>query len=73
MKHINFMSRNVDIIVKELLIICWSSGFSYEEVMEMVNDKGYHIPEDQWLAFNAVLDIQTDLHIGTRVKELENE
>jgi len=67
------MSRNVDIIVKELLIICWSSGFSYEEVMEMVNDKGYHIPEDQWLAFNAVLDIQTDLHIGTRVKELENE
>ena len=45
------------------------SGFGYKQTSEMLANSGWYIPEDQYLAMNELLNIQTDLDIGTRQEE----
>ena len=57
--------------VKDLLTHCLMSGFKYPQTKQYLEDLGYYIPEDQFNAMKQVLDIQVDLDIGLRRKELK--
>lgn len=53
-----------------LLIDCIMAGFGYIQTSDMLKSIGYYIPEDQFISYKRVLDIQIDLDIGTRRNEL---
>jgi len=64
MKCINFMCLTKDIEIKEVLNYAWSCGFAYEQVKEEVEALKYTLPEEQWKAYEKVLDIQCYMVIG---------
>lgn len=46
-----------------------STGLSFEQTKEVMHKLGYYVPEDQFNAVNAAIDIQIDLQIGKRQYE----
>lgn len=53
-----------------VLVDCVMAGFAFEQTQQILTDMGYHLPEDQFIAFTSVLNIQMHLDIGDRNIEL---
>lgn len=69
MKRVNFIKPNQNQEIHSLLVHLWSMGAQYKMVQDLMTEKGYYVPEDQWEAFVSLLDIQADLDIGMRQHE----
>jgi len=70
MKLLNFIApHHKDLEAYGVLATCCVSGFCYEDVVDLLGNLGYYIPEDQYDAFAVVIDIQIDLDIGGRQDE----
>lgn len=70
MKPMNFMGAESHEPM-HLLCHCWAAAFDYEQTAEhMADDFDIYLPKDQWDALCKVFDIQVDLDIGGRKKEV---
>lgn len=52
-----------------LLAHCICCGMKYSQVVELLKEQGHYIPEDQFIAYEKVINIQMNLDIGTRQDE----
>jgi len=71
MNVINFHNPVLTQAGYSLLLQCLSIGFSYEQSADHLKRIGYYVPEDQFNAFNDVLNIMMDLDIGSRQEEFK--
>jgi len=51
----------------------WFLVFDYNETKDLMLKEGIYLPQDQWILFGKLIDIQLDLDIGKRRKEWDNE
>jgi len=72
MKIINWYSYDDKEII-DTISVFWIKGFSFKDIKEVTEEKGYYLPEDQWIAYGKVLNIQLDLQIGRRKNEFNNK
>ena len=48
-------------------------GFQFKEIDIFIINKGYYVPQDQYIAMNKVLNIMMDIDIGNRMREVPKE
>ena len=69
MNVIDWLIPENDLIIKFTLNHCYHNGFDYIKTKQTLKNRNYYIPEDQWKAFNQLLDIQVSLDTGPRTEE----
>jgi hypothetical protein len=70
---IHFINPDISIENKAAyiqLVDCWSKGFGHVQASELIHAHGFHVPNDQYVAFCTTLDITLSLEIGERQEEL---
>ena len=56
MKELNWIKLQPD--SASLLSYCWGAGFDFAEIADMFRKQGYHITEEEWEHYKALVDIQ---------------
>lgn len=67
MKIINFINPVRTTEGYDTLVQCVMAGFEYQQTNQTLRGLGYYIPEDQFKAFEEVLNIMVAMDIGDRV------
>lgn len=69
LRPVNFINPASCVEGYDMLTMCWSAGFDYEQTHRAMCSIGFYVPEDQFRAFIEVLNIQSTLDTGDRQHE----